>query len=220
MEEYSDYKGRFRYTIIKSKRRTYSIKVTEDNLVYVRVPLRTSQAEVEKLLSEKADWIEKVISFNNANSLALPCVKSYDKAYVCGKLVPVVLGGRNFIDECGVHVASIKSFKTAYVNSLGGWFLSEFSATEAFTGLKSRSVGFRSMKSMWGRCSAGGEIIFNFKLLMLPKELQRYVMVHELCHTVHHDHSAAFWRAVSAFVPDWKKLRSRLKEYAFLARMY
>ena len=55
---------------------------------------------------------------------------------------------------------------------------------------------------------------------MLPQSVQKYVMVHELCHTVHHDHSKEFWQLVSRFMPDWKRYRAELKKYTFLIRLY
>lgn len=55
---------------------------------------------------------------------------------------------------------------------------------------------------------------------MLPPELQRYVMVHELCHIVHRDHSPSFWQLVERFEPSYKLLRKEMKRYNFLSKMY
>ena len=212
--------ARFDYTVQRSNRRTYSIKITEENKIVVRAPVRASQRDIENVVAAKRAWIERVLAFNGANVLAVNGVKDCAEAYVRGERVPVMRSTRNFIDAQGVHVTSIKGFKTAYVNSLGEEFLSRFKEEESRCGLYSSGVSFRSYKSMWGCCDANGNIVFNFKLLMLPPELQRYVMVHELCHIVHRDHSPSFWQLVEGFEPSYKLLRKEMKRYNFLSKMY
>lgn len=212
--------ARFEYTVQRSSRKTYSIKVTEDNKIIVRAPARATQRDIENVVAEKRAWIEKALAFNSANTLAGQRVKDYAEAYVRGERVPVIKSTRNFIDGQGVHVTSPRGFKAAYVNSLGEEFLSRFKGEEARCGLHSAGVGFRAYKSMWGCCDAKGNIVFNFKLLMLPPELQRYVMVHELCHIVHRDHSPSFWQLVEKFEPSYKLLRKEMKRYNFLSKMY
>lgn len=212
--------SKYEYKLIKSRRKTYSIKVTAENEIIVRAPENASVRAVENILAEKRQWIERVMAFNRNNMLAADSVKNYRSAYVGGKLLPVMADRRNFIDSAGVHVTGMAGFKQAYIGSLGESFMTEFRAVESVTGLKSASVGFRSYKSMWGCCDGNCNIVFNFKLLMLPAAIRRYVMVHELCHTVHHDHSAAFWALVERFCPGAKKLRGELKKYVFLVKMY
>lgn len=211
---------KYEYTLIKSRRKTYSIKVTENNDIIVRAPEGATRRAVENILAEKHAWIERALAFNRANSLATDGVKNYSSAYVGGRLMPVIRGTRNFIDASGVHVTGISGFYRAYVNTLGGAFIEAFRAAERATGMKGAGVAFRSYKSMWGCCDGKCNITFNFKLLMLPEDIRRYVIVHELCHTVHHDHSAAFWAEVARFVPNWKELRKQLKKYTFLVKMY
>lgn len=212
--------AKFDYTLIRSDRKTYSIKITENNEIIVRVPRYASQRDIGRLLAEKERWIERTLAFNNSNGIACEGVKNYRQAYVGGELVPVIYGSGNFIDDSGVHVNDVRGFKEAYVSCLGGQFIEQFKRTESACGLKSASVAFRSYRGRWGCCDTNCNIVFNFKLLMLPPELQRYVMVHELCHTVFHDHSPKFWELVAQFMPDWKARSVKLKRYGFLARLY
>ncbi len=212
--------SKYDYTLIRSKRRTFTIKVTEENRIVVRAPEYAAIRDIENVLFSKRDWIDKAIAFNKANALASDSVKNYQSAYVGGRLMPVRKDTRNFIDGTGVHVTGINGFRTAYVNSLGEEFMRKFFAAESAIGLKSASVGWRSYKSRWGCCDGRCNIIFNFKLLMLPAALQRYVIVHELCHILHHDHSPAFWAEVARFLPEWKKYRKDIKRYSFLVKLY
>ena len=81
--------ARFEYTVQRSSRRTYSIKVTEDNKIIVRAPARATQRDIENVVAEKRAWIERVLAFNSANVLAGQRVKDYAEAYVRGERVPL-----------------------------------------------------------------------------------------------------------------------------------
>jgi hypothetical protein len=75
-----------------------------------------------------------------------------------------------------------------------------------------KNSSFKSMKSRWGSCNSNLEITLNIYLLMLPWELIDYVIFHELSHTLHLNHSAAFWELVSGHIPNYKLLRKELKQ--------
>lgn len=210
----------FKYTVIRSRRKSFSIKITDDNDIIVRAPLNASQKDVDRVIEKKSAWMRKVFAFNDSNALLRCDVSEYRAAYVDGEIVPVIKSTRNFIDGKGVHVTCEAGFKAAYVNSLSENFMYRFHKTQAETSLKCTGAAFRSYKSRWGCCDANNAIMFNFKLLMLPHDYQHYVMVHELCHTVHHDHSTHFWKLVALYEPRYKALRAGLKKYAFLARLY
>lgn len=66
-------------------------------------------------------------------------------------------------------------------------------------------------KSRWGSCSKNNVLSFNYKLLFLPEDLQDYIVVHELCHTKRKDHSKYFWALVSNSLPDYNKLRIKIR---------
>lgn len=78
--------------------------------------------------------------------------------------------------------------------------------------LKFNRIAFRSQKTLWGSCSAKHHISLNYKLLFLPPALIDYVMIHELCHTLHFNHSKIFWKKVASFDPEFKKHERELRE--------
>lgn len=75
-----------------------------------------------------------------------------------------------------------------------------------------RNLVFRGQKTVWGSCSDKKNINLNYKLLFLPARLVRYVLVHELCHTVHLDHSKKFWALLERYEPDYARLKKEMRD--------
>lgn len=82
-------------------------------------------------------------------------------------------------------------------------------------GITHGTISIRKQKTRWGSCTKAGNLSFNYRLGFLPPHLLDYVVVHELCHIVHHNHSAAFWNAVARACPNPKALRKELGTYRF-----
>jgi len=82
------------------------------------------------------------------------------------------------------------------------------------TGLMYRKLCVRAQKTRWGSCSNQKHINLNRALMFLPAELVRYLMIHELSHTVHLNHSRAFWALVARWEPQYKKYEALLNQYS------
>jgi predicted metal-dependent hydrolase len=80
------------------------------------------------------------------------------------------------------------------------------------TGLSFSATQIRGQKTRWGSCSNRGTISLNYKLLFLPPHLVNYIMVHELCHTVHLNHSSSFWSFLASFEPACRALDAEMKQ--------
>ncbi len=87
-------------------------------------------------------------------------------------------------------------------------------AVSAELGIGYEKVSIRAQKTRWGSCSSRGVISLNRALLFLDPELVRYLMIHELCHRIHMNHSPAYWRLVSRFAPRYKDCERRLTQAA------
>lgn len=75
-----------------------------------------------------------------------------------------------------------------------------------------KSVSFKKLKTRWGSCDQHNNLVFNIYLVQLPWQLIDYVIVHELAHTLHHNHSKSFWSVVEECLPDFKKRRGEIKQ--------
>jgi len=81
------------------------------------------------------------------------------------------------------------------------------------TGLVYKSLKIQSSTSRWGSCSSTNSINLSLFLMLLPERLIDYVIVHELCHTIEHNHSVRFWAQVASILPAYKELRQELKKH-------
>ena len=79
-----------------------------------------------------------------------------------------------------------------------------------FYGYTYGRVAIRDQRSRWGSCSSRRNLNFNYRLVFIPIELVDYVIVHELCHLEHFNHSELFWCAVAKALPDYKRLKADL----------
>ncbi len=76
-----------------------------------------------------------------------------------------------------------------------------------------RGISIRDQRTRWGSCSSTGKLSFQYRLIRLPLPLLDYVVVHELCHLEHLNHSRAFWATVGSILPDYLRLQAELKQY-------
>lgn len=83
----------------------------------------------------------------------------------------------------------------------------------AFTGGNYTSITVRDQKSRWGSCSSRGTLSFNYRLIFAPPRVLDYVVVHELCHLTHMNHSKDFWSMVASVMPDYKIYKKWLREH-------
>ena len=77
-------------------------------------------------------------------------------------------------------------------------------------GVSYNRIAIKDTKTRWGSCSKDGNLNFSFRLVLEPLEILDYVVVHELCHRIHMNHSKEFWAEVARIIPDYKERRKRL----------
>lgn len=80
-------------------------------------------------------------------------------------------------------------------------------------GVRPTRIRLGDQKSIWGSCSVRGVIALNWRLITTPKHIFEYVVVHELCHLVEHNHGRRFWKLVESLIPDYRERRAWLRRH-------
>ncbi len=211
---------KYKYSVVRSARKSISVIITSDNKITVRCPWDLRVEEIEKFLDGKENWIEKVVYKNSLTLADNDDIIELKSVYVGGKVLPLVFGNRRAIEDDAVYVKSVADFKQVFVAVFGEKFRARVDELAKTAVLYPKSVSFKDYKGRWGCCDAANNLIFNYRLFMLPQKVQDYVIVHELCHTLCHNHSPAFWRLVAEILPDYKQTKKLLAKFDFLTSLY
>lgn len=172
-------------TVIKSNRKTLAISIKEDLSVTVRAPRRASKAEIERILKEKEQWIQKHISLMKEKKSRLDEIK--ENSLTDAELKELKAKAKLIIPE-------------------------RVAAFSKIIGVDYGRISIRCQKTRWGSCSSKGNLNFNCLLMLAPPEVVDYVVVHELCHRKEMNHSKAFWSEVEKVIPNYKVYLRWLKE--------
>lgn len=78
-------------------------------------------------------------------------------------------------------------------------------------GVSPQSVGIKEYKSRWGSCSSSGDVSFNWRIIISPHHIVDYIVVHELCHLLEHNHGPKYWKHVERVIPNFNDCREWLK---------
>lgn len=173
--------------IRRSRRRTMSLEVTPNGCVLLRAPYGMPEAEIRRFVAQKADWIQKHVDKAMERNRQLSRLR---------KLTP------DDLQVLADQALEILPKKVAYYARI--------------MGVTYGRITIRNQRSLWGSCSAKGNLNFNCLLMLTPEAVQDYVVVHELSHRREMNHSERFWRQVEAILPDYREARKWLKEQGTL----
>lgn len=171
------------------------IVVHQDGRVVVTKPARMAMRAVDKWVAGRASWVEDMRAKFAKSS------ERFEKKHGTPIELPKQRRG-----SAG-YTDAVKS-----AHALARGRLEHFNRTYAFT---YGTISIRNQKTRWGSCSARGNLSFNYRIALIPADLADYLVVHELCHTKEHNHSAHFWAQVARTIPDYQKKRSELHRYRF-----
>lgn len=214
------------FQIEYSDRKTLGITVTPDMDVLVKAPNDSTISKIEEKLKKKAPWIIKQQSFFLAYH-----PKTTERKYISGEthlylgrqyLLKVEENEKESVKLKGKFIEVKTPDKSRVKQLLNNWYLeharSKFHATalpliEKFKKYKVEpsSIVLREMPTRWGSCTPKGKIILNPELIKAPKGCIEYVIVHELCHLIHHDHTQKFMDLQTKEMKDWEKWKTKLE---------
>ena len=168
--------------LLRSRRRTISAEVRPDGTVLVRAPLNMPQAMIERFLTEKSAVIEKHVQH------CLSELKKHPEPPLTAEELTQL--AQRAKEEIPLRVAF-------YAAKLG---------------VSYGRITIRCQKTRWGSCTSAGNLNFNCLRMLAPPEVADSVVVHELCHRLHPDHSRRFYAEVYRLFPDYARCDRWLKQ--------
>lgn len=216
------------YKLSFAARKSLGIKVLPDGSVSVIAPIDTNLIDINKKIKLKANWILKQQAFFCSYKPNTP-----ERKYINGE-THLYLGRQyklqiieDVINEIklyrGAMIMKTKKTNTEYLEKkLNEWYKEKAiihfeelldSSLEKFSKYKIEKpvLDIRLMQKRWGSCTKSGKIILNTELIKAPKGSIEYVVIHELCHLVHHNHNKEFYDLQNALSPNWEKWKEKLE---------
>lgn len=215
--------NKLNYRLVRSERKTLTLKVLPDGTLEVRAPKRLPVSEIEKFIDKKQNWIQKRQQ-SIVQKEQFEVTPSSWLRYL-GVKVPILTipGGEfgfhheiNFNDSfftapTGTSNEALKDGIVGVYKKLAKALITERVAYFAeIIGNHPAKVRINSASTRWGSCSSKGNLNFSWKLIMADGEAIDSVVIHELCHLSHMNHGKAFWRLVYHYCPDYKACKARL----------
>lgn len=218
--------GPLAVTFIRHPRaRRYRLIFRRDGDVRCTLPARGSMAEARRFVAANRDWLERQIHRRQQSPPAFGW-KLGDNTLFDGQLTPITLvpASEGAPDQIQVGVvafappdppvADLRPVIEAALRRYAQQTLPGRTAALAeahSVADRIRRVTIRNQRSRWGSCSRRGVISLNWRLVQAPPSVRDYIIVHELAHLVHLNHSARFWALVAEWSPDYKTAEEWLR---------
>jgi len=218
------------FAISYRNRRTLAIQIKPPGSILVMSPLGLSQETVKSMVRSKGDWIiKKLLNIKKIASVSI------NREFRDGESFLHL--GR----ECFLQIIPDKSLKRPKIRLSDGW-LQIITPSEDRDGLKKvlekwyrkeaekiiterldfyrpklnvepAHVKVKQQKRRWGSCTPKGDLFFNWRIVMAPLPVVDYIIVHEMSHLIHKNHSARFWKTVEKVLPDYRARRKWLRDH-------
>lgn len=208
--------------IIRTKRKTISLQITDDAMLIVRAPFNVDDETILKVVNKHKNWIEqkkRIIEkrehkffpkeFVNGEGF-LYLGRIYKLKIIENQEIPV-----RFVNGFYLSKKALSNAKEVFID----WYkkmakekLSErVSRYSKLSGIEYREINITNAKKRLGSCSPNGNLNFSWRLIMAPLSVIDYVVVHELVHIKEKNHSKQFWNKVKILLPDYEKHKEWLK---------
>jgi predicted metal-dependent hydrolase len=223
--------NKIRYVLKRtSRRRSIGICVMPNSEVVLRVPKRLAKGEIDRILQKKADWI-----FSQQKNYQKFQDRFSAHRFVSGESLPYQ-GEKIYLEversisskksvlfensKLSVYLPENQKHPFAAQREVLAWYRSEaLKEINQSVGIFApilrvdpKKITIRNQKHLWGSCTNRHHLSFNWRLILLPKLYLDYVVVHELCHIVHLNHSEKFWSLLKTILSESEMRRKWLKE--------
>ncbi len=209
--------------LLKTSNRSRHIRITihRDQRVELTVPSFVSKEKAIEFLNSKENWIKDKLAYYTKFSDAIS--KKEDEAFYLGKTykINITSGVKpNVILNDSLNVTLKNNTQLSLKKTLSNWYKDEArkkitDLVQVYSSAYSYNVNkirIGRQKTRWGSCSKCGNLNFNYKLIMAPEEVIRYVVLHELTHLSEMNHSKRFWGLMSERCPEYREHRKWLRK--------
>lgn len=200
--------------IIKKRNKNTYVRVKEDMKIYVTTNYLTTKGYIKKLLDENYNYlckmVDKMCKRNEKSDLFFYLGSSYDIIFL-NDLKKVDVDSENFV----IYTKDLKQLNRWYNKVIKNTFIERFTYIyNLFDEVKTiPNLKIRKMKSRWGVYNkVKHSVTLNSELIKYNIRCLDYVIVHELSHVIHFNHSKSFWNLVSKYCSNYKEIRKELKE--------
>jgi len=213
------------YQLRISKRAKYArITIQSNHQIEVVLPLGMPAYEADKLVQQQQQWIARtlhrmhqqgaVVHNDSPQLIELLAIDQSIRVTYIAKQEKLLVWHKDqaMLSVCN-HNTSIPPLLRQWLKCYAKQYLpSLLQSIAEEMHVNYQAVSIRLQKSRWGSCSMKRNISLNAKLLLMPPDLVRYVLVHELSHLKHMNHSPSFWQSVERFEPDYRARRHALRQ--------
>ena len=193
--------------------------------ILVTTPPRSSPSSIENFVLKNLTWVRdqkrKITAKTRVSEGSLLLVHGV-KRKLCINLeqrIGYVLQENKVLLNCKTEQVGNKA-KTFLISHAKDFLEPIIQGHANLLKKKVNKISFKDTKSRWGSCSSNGSLMINWRLIMAPDSVSRYVAIHEVCHLVHMNHGADFWKLVETFHPMYLLDRKWLKSYGNLLKSY
>lgn len=216
------------YEVLRSQRTTADIVIERDGRVLVRAPKSIPDERIEDLIEAKRYWIYKNLAewrdlnatrvlreYRNGEGF-LYLGRSYRLLLVADQDEPLLLKNgrfclrRDLVDRGEIEAAKT-AFRDYYIARGSEHIRQRVDYYAPKVGVAPRVLAVRELGNRWASCSPSGNLAFHWKCMMAPQTIIDYIVVHELCHFHHHDHTDAFWNEVDKVMPAYRERKEWLR---------
>ena len=218
------------YSVVYSVRKTLGIVVNPKGEVIIKAPVDASIVKIAEKVRKRASWIVKQQSFFKSFGQHNP-----KRRYISGEShlylgrqyrLYIKEGKPNSVSFKGHTFEIICSQKSKAENLMRDWYREQAKVKFAEIaepiiqqfkkyGVEPKSLYIQVMENRWGSCTSKGKIILNTELIKAPKPCIEYVIIHEMCHLLHRDHTRAFYDLLSVEMADWERWKNKLEKLMF-----
>ena len=201
------------------------LQVTHDAQLVVRVPSRMPVGTIHEVVRQKLPWILRKQRFAREHYLpAVPKVfaagekflylgNEYELFVVPGAYGPLGFNEKGFLLREGCVPLAKWLFRDWYQEQAAEHFSARVRYYVGMTGARYSGIKISDAQGRWGSCSSKGILNFSWRLVMAPREVVDYVVVHEVVHLEELNHSKRFWKKVKALAPDYPQAKRWLERH-------